>query len=54
MLQSFFRELRGVFLVKSNVCDGGFFDKITKGFYALTVFAEKLSRGCSTGIYICI
>ena len=26
-----------------------FFAKIVKGFCALTIFAERLSRGCSTG-----
>ena len=59
MAQSILTELRGLFGVQYNVCDGDclfvclfvcFFANIVKGFYALTIFAERLRRGCLTGL----
>ena len=46
--QSFLTELKGLYGVQLNVCDGGGF--FTKIFYALIIFAERLSHGCSTGL----
>ena len=38
----FITELKGLFGVQLNVCDKGFIAKIVKGFYTLTIFAERL------------